>query len=136
MGTVFVAYGDHEGREVVLEFAAERARESGDDLYVYHVQETADESAREVHQEIQAVMERAAPDVSFRVEIEGGKGESDRTNVSTQKRLTDAILDPNREFEYVVMGNVVHGAVESLVLPSLTEAVLETREISVLLVPV
>ncbi|WP_459191283.1 universal stress protein [Halosimplex sp. J119] len=135
MGTIFVAYGD-EGRESVLEFAAERAVDGGHGLYVYHTKELADEEAAEVRAEIESVLDRLGVEVPVEIEIETGKGESDQSNVSSQKRLTDAISESGREFVYVVMGDVEHGAVESFVLPSMTEAVLETREVPVLLVPV
>jgi len=134
MGTIFVAYGEGR-RERVLEYAAGRAREAGDDLFVYHAQENADESGDEVRAEITLILEDAAPDVDAEVLIEEWRGESDETNVSGQKRLTDAIQGSDREWSYVVMGNVRHGAVESFVVPSMTEAVLELRTVPVMLVP-
>ncbi|MFC7141181.1 universal stress protein [Halosimplex aquaticum] len=135
MGTIFVAYGA-EGRESVLEFAVERATDGGHGLYVYHTKDIADEEAAAVRTEIESVLERVGAEVPVEITVETGKGESDQTNVSAQKRLTDAIVDADREFVYVVMGDVEHSAVESFVLPSMTEAVLETREVPVLLVPV
>lgn len=136
MGTIFVAYGDHRGNEDVLAFAAERAAASGDDLYVYHAQDTVDEDNESLRREIDAVIAERAPDVSYEVRVEPRQAESDRTNVSTQKRLVDAILEADREFVYAVMGDVEHGAVESITVPSMTKAVLETRSIPVVLVPV
>jgi nucleotide-binding universal stress UspA family protein len=136
MGTIFVGYGDHEGREGVLAFAAERAAASGDDLFVYHVEEASDESAAAIRGEVAAGIDRTAPGVEFEVHMAGPEKHSDRENVSKQKRLLDAITDPDREFEYAVMGNVEHGPVESLTIPSATEAVLESRSIPVVLVPV
>ncbi|WP_415379220.1 universal stress protein [Halosimplex sp. TS25] len=135
MGTIFVAYGG-DGRESVLEYAAKRAADAGHDLYVYHTKDVADEETREIRAEIESALDRTGLGVPAEVVIESGKGESDNTNVSAQKRLTDAIVGSDREFVYVVMGEVEHGAVESFVLPSMTEAVLETREVPVLLVPV
>jgi nucleotide-binding universal stress UspA family protein len=135
MATIFVAYGE-DGREGVLSFAAERARASGDDLFVYHYQETADEAADAVRSEVEAVLDEVAPDVAAEVVVEVGRGRSDETNVSSQKKLVDAIRERDPEWSYVVMGNVEHGTVESFVLPSLTEAVLDLRDVPVLLVPV
>ncbi|PSP99806.1 hypothetical protein BRC92_13455 [Halobacteriales archaeon QS_4_69_31] len=135
MPTIFVAYGGPEGREGVLAFAAERAAASGDDLYVYHAGESVDEEGDSLRQEIDGVVERTAPGTDYEVAIEPRQAESDATNVSTQKRLIDAIFD-DREFAYVVMGNVEHGAIESLTIPSMTEAVLDTHNIPVVLVPV
>jgi nucleotide-binding universal stress UspA family protein len=135
MGTIFVAYGDHKGRETVLEFAVERAVESGDDLFVYHVEESEDESPEAVREEIAAVVERTAPDVAFEARVAVPADHSDAANVSKQKRLLDAILSSGREYEYVVMGNVERGTVERFTIPSMTEAVLETRNIPVVLVP-
>jgi nucleotide-binding universal stress UspA family protein len=135
MATVFVAYGE-DGREDVLASAAERASESGDDLFVYHYQETASETAAEVREEIAAVLDEVAPAIDAEIVVEEGRGRSDETNVSSQKKLADAIQSDDREWAYVVMGNVQHGAVESFVLPSLTEAVLDLRSVPVMLVPV
>lgn len=135
MGTIFVAYGDHDERESVLAFAAERAAASGDDLFVYHIEEAEDESAAAVREEVAGVIERTAPDVEYVVNVAVADGHSDLTNVSKQKQLLDVITQSGREFEYVVMGNVEHGTVESFVVPSMTEAVLESRSIPVVLVP-
>lgn len=135
MATIFVAYGG-TGREAVLGFAAERAAASGDDLLVYHVQESAEETSGPVQSEIEAVMDGASTDVAYEVAIERREAESDETNVSQQKRLIDAVTDPDREFTYAVMGEVERGPIESITLPSMTEAVLETRSIPVVLVPV
>lgn len=136
MGTIFVAYGDHDERDRVLAFAAERAAASGDDLFVYHVEEAEDESPAAVREEVAAVVERVAPDVAFETRVSVPDSSSDRVNVSKQKQLLDVLTASGREFEYAVMGNVDRGAVESLVLPSMTEAVLESRSIPVMLVPV
>jgi|GEM_PF-1722629 len=135
MGTIFVAYGDHDERESVLAFAAERAAASGDDLFVYHIEEPEDESAATVREEVAGVIERTAPDVEYVVNVSTSDGHSDLTNVSKQKQLLDVITQSGREFEYAVMGNVEHGTVESFVVPSMTEAVLESRSIPVVLVP-
>jgi len=135
MATIFVAYGDHDERETVLAFAAERAAASGDDLYVYHAQEDH-EQPEPLREEVAAVIERTAPAVEYETSIDVPDVESDLTNVSKQKRLLDAILGTDREFAYVVMGNVERGPVERLALPSMTEAVLESRGVPVVLVPV
>jgi nucleotide-binding universal stress UspA family protein len=135
MGTIFVAYGDHDGRESVLAFAAERAAASGDDLFVYHIEEAEDQSAAAVREEVATVIERIAPDVDIEVNVAVNGEYSDRSNVSKRKRLLDVITRSGREFEYAVMGNVERGPVENLVLPSMTEAVLESQSIPVVLVP-
>lgn len=135
MGTIFVAYGGSlEERTTVLEFAAERAAASGDGLFVYHVQE-GDESDPDLRAEVQEVVERVAPGVPLEVDLNVSES-SESGNVSKQKRLTDAIVEGGREFEYAVMGEVEHGTIEGFVLPSMTKAVLDTHEIPVLLVPV
>lgn len=135
MGTIFVAYGGPEGRERVLEFAARRARASDDGLYVYHIPELAGDATDEVRAEIAAVLDRTAPDVTVEIAVDDRDRASDATNVSPTKRLVDAVLDADREFEYVVMGHVDRGTLERLTVPSMTEAVLETRSIPVVLVP-
>jgi nucleotide-binding universal stress UspA family protein len=136
MGTIFVAYGDDGAREEVLAFAAERAAAGGDDLFVFHVEEHSDESDAAIREEVAAVIDRTAPEVSHEVHVSGPETYSDRENVSKRKRLLDALTDTNREFVYAVMGNVEHGPVESLTIPSTTEAVLESRSVPVVLVPV
>jgi len=70
------------------------------------------------------------------VDLNAETDDTEAAAVSKQKRLTDAVLEGDREFEYVVMGEVEHGRIEELMLPSLTEAVLGTHEVPVLLVPV
>jgi nucleotide-binding universal stress UspA family protein len=135
MGTIFVAYGDHGEREQVLAFAAERAAASGDDLFVYHVEEAEEESPDAVREEVADAIERTAPGVDYEVNVAVHGEYSDRSNVSKQKRLLDVLTQSGREFEYAVMGNVERGAVESMVLSSMTEAVLESRSIPVVLVP-
>ena len=82
------------------------------------------------------MIDRTAPEVSHEVHVSGPETYSDRENVSKRKRLLDALTDTNREFVYAVMGNVEHGPVESLTIPSTTEAVLESRSVPVVLVPV
>lgn len=136
MGTIFVAYGDHDERERVLAFAAERASGSGDDLFVYHVGGADEESPGAVREEVAAVVERTAPDVEVETCVSVPDSRSDRSNVSKQKQLLDVLTASGRDFEYAVMGNVERGPVESLVIPSMTEAVLESRSIPVVLVPV
>lgn len=135
MGTIFVAYGG-TGRETVLEFAAERAAEAGDGLYVFHAQDSVDEDTAAVREEIQRVLDRTSADVPVEIDIDSNHPLSDETNVSGQKRLTDALLENDHTFTYTVMGNVQHGTVDSFVLASMTEAVLDTQSIPVLLVPV
>lgn len=136
MGTIFVAYGEPEDRNAVLEFAAEQAAPCGHDLHVYHTQESADESPREIREEIDAAMERTAPAVTYEVEIETEEEYSDQTNVSEQKRLTDALLRDDRDYEYAVMGDVERGSIEEFTHGSMTKAVLKTHAIPVLLVPI
>lgn len=134
MGAIFVAYGGSpEERSAVLEFAAERAAASGDGLFVYHVQE-GDESDPDLRAEVREMVERVAPDVPLEVDL-NVRENSESANVSKQKRLVDAIVESGREFEYVVMGEIEHGRIEGFSLPSMTQAVLDTHEIPVLLVP-
>jgi len=136
MGTIFVAYGGPERRTTVLEFAAEQAATSDHDLLVYHIQETSEDSARAIREEIDRVVQRIAPDLAVEVRIDTRDEISDETNVSERKRLIDAVLAPDRDYEYVVMGDIERGSIEGLAHASLTEAVLRTHAIPVLLVPV
>ncbi|WP_135663411.1 universal stress protein [Halorhabdus rudnickae] len=136
MGTIFVAYGQPGHRKPVLEFAAERASASDDELLVYHVQESKDETAKQLREEIEQVIEETDPTVAYTVEVNTRAGISDQTNVSKQKRLTDRLLELENDFEYVVMGDVERGTVAELAHSSMTKAVLETHALPVLLVPV
>lgn len=136
MGTIFVAFGSSENRNAVLEFAVEQAAASEHDLFVYHVQESEGESAQRIRDEIETVIQRTAPDVTFEVEIETRGEFSDRTNVSEEKLLTDAILESDRDYEYVVMGDSEHDFLDDLTHASMTETVLKTHAIPVMLVPV
>lgn len=138
MGTVFVAYGKESSREPVLEFAAERAAVAGDDLFVYHIRELDDPSDERIRTEIEEVIRRTAPDVDFEVSIGGldtQEGEYEQSRVSKRKQLLDTITATDRDYEYVVMGNVERGPIEEFVLSSMSEAVLDTRRIPVMLVP-
>lgn len=136
MGCVFVAYGEADHRVPVLEFALERAAAAGDELLVHHILEPSDPSADAVREEVASVVDRVAPEVPYDVRIDDRGVYSDASNVSRQKRLIDAILEDGREYAYVVMGNIERGAIEELTLSSMTEAVLETHAIPVMLVPV
>ncbi|UPV73209.1 universal stress protein [Halorussus limi] len=136
MGTIFVAFGGSEHRNTVLEFAVEQAAVSGHDLFVYHVQESEDESVEQIRDEIETVIQRTAPDVTFEVKIQGRGEFSDRTNIAEEKLLTDAILESDRDYEYVVMGDREHNFVDELLHPSMIETVLKTHAIPVMLVPV
>lgn len=136
MACIFVAYGVTESRVPVLEFAVERAMAAGDELLVHHIQESPEDSPDEIREEVAAVIERLAPDVQYEVRIDDHGVYSEDTNVSKQKRLIDAIMEDEREYAYVVMGNIERGTIEELTLSSMTEAVLETHAIPVMLVPV
>ncbi len=136
MPCVFVAYGATENRIPVLEFAAERATAAGDELLVHHIQEGPEGSAEAIRQEVAGIIDRLAPNVQYEVRIDDHGVYSEDTNVSKQKRLIDAILEDDREYAYVVMGNIERGTIEELTLSSMTEAVLGTHDIPVMLVPV
>ncbi|MFB6301158.1 MAG: universal stress protein [Halobacteriales archaeon] len=136
MGSIFVAYGGGDHRNAVLEFAVEQASASGYDLFVYHVQDSTTESVQSVREEIEAVVQRTDPHIVYEIEIDTRDEVSDRTNVSRQKRLVDAIHSGDREYEYVVMGDIERGSIEELTHSSMTEAVLETHTVPVLLVPI
>lgn len=136
MGTIFVAYGSSEHRDTVLEFAVGQAAVCEHELFVYHVQESEGESVKRIRDEIESVIQRTAPDVTFEVKIDTRGEFSDRTNVSEEKLLTDAILESDRDYEYVVMGHGEHDFLDDLIHASMTETVLETHAIPVMLVPV
>lgn len=136
MGTIFVAYGGGDHRNRVLEFAVEQAGTSGYELVVYHLHESKTESPQTIREEIEAVVQRTKPHLVYEIEIDTRETVADRTNVSRQKRLIDAILSDDRTFEYVVMGDVERGSIEEFTHSSMTEAVLATHAVPVLLVPI
>lgn len=135
MGTIFVAYGRSENRATVLEVAAEQAAVCDRDLFVYHVQESPDESVQQISDEIETVIQQTAPDITFEVDIETRDGFSERTNISEEKHVLDAIHDRDSDYEFVVMGHRKQGFLDELSHPSMTETVLESHTIPVLLVP-
>jgi len=136
MGTVFVAYGGSGRRQAVLEFAADQAAASGYDLVVYHARESTDEPVEEITEEIESVLQESAPGLVFEVQTDSREEISDRTNVSKHKRLTDAVLEADRDYEYAVMGHVQRGSIEEFARASMTKAMLEAHALPVVLVPV
>ncbi|MFB6077942.1 MAG: universal stress protein [Halarchaeum sp.] len=132
MGTIFVAYGEPGRRDAVLAAAAEQAAASGHRLLVYHVQEGADDDPDAVRADADAAL--SGTDIDYEVRVDAKEEFSDDTNVAPTKRLTDVVLDG--DYEYVVMGDVEHDALEQLTHPSMTRAVLELHAVPVLLVPV
>lgn len=139
MGTIFVAYGKEPHRETVLEFAAQRAAAADDDLFVYHIHESEDESDGRIRTGVEEVIRRTAPEIDFEVligRLETQEGGYERSKVSKQRQLLDMITANNRDYEYVVMGNVEQGLVEEFLLSSMSEAVLDTHKIPVMLVPI
>lgn len=136
MGTVFVAYGEPGGREAVLRFAAEQAGAAGHELLVYHVQEPESDPADALRAAVEATVAEVAPGLEVTVRVDSRNPVTDETNVSPAKRLVDAVLASVDDVEYVVMGDVERGSIDGLVHASLTEAVLDTHAVPVLLVPV
>ncbi|MFB6353863.1 MAG: universal stress protein [Halobacteriales archaeon] len=136
MGTIFVAYGEPGDREAVLRLAAEQAGAAGHDLLVYHVQEPESAPADVLRAEVDAVVADVAPDLEATVRVDPRDPVTDETNVSPAKRLVDAVLEEADDLEYVVMGDVERGSIDGLVHASMTEAVLDTHAVPVLLVPV
>ncbi|WP_122091177.1 universal stress protein [Halalkalicoccus subterraneus] len=139
MGTILVAYGKDPHRNTVLEFAVERAAAANDDLFVYHINEPEDNSPDQVRGEIEQVLQQTAPTVEFEIAIEelGTVQEKfEHSKVSKQKQLVDIIESSDRDYEYLVMGNIERGPIEEFFLSSMSEAVLDTYAIPVMLVPI
>lgn len=135
MGTVFVAYGEPEHRDTVLRFAAKQAANCDHDLFIYHIQESTADSIERIHEEAETVLEETAPQVPFSVHINTPDDTSGLSTPSKSKRLIDAILETDPDYEYVVMGDIERGSLEDLTHDSLTRAILKTHSIPVLLVP-
>lgn len=136
MGTIFVAYGESKHRNTVLKFAAKQAADCDHSLFIYHIQGSTVDSIKRIQEKVERVIEKTAPQVPFTVHINTPDEESGLTNLSKPKRLIDAILETDAEYEYVVMGDIERGPFEDLTHDSLTRALLETHSIPVMLVPV
>lgn len=135
MGAIFVAYGERDRRTDVLEFAVDRAASCGCDLVVYHIQEARSESASEVREEIESVVQGADSFLVYDIEIDRVENRSSETVRSKQELLHRAIFETDRDYEYAVMGQIERGPIEDITHPSMTKAVLDKRSIPVMLVP-
>lgn len=135
MGAIFVAYGERDGRADVLEFAVDQATSCGHDLVVYHVQEAESESPHEVREEIESVVQQRDPFVVYDIEIESLEDHSGEAGPSKQELLLGAVFETDRDFEYVVMGDIERGPIEDIAHSSMTRAILDEGSIPVLLVP-
>jgi nucleotide-binding universal stress UspA family protein len=129
MGGIFVAYGGRDHRTDVLEFAVEQAMSGGRDLVVYHVREDKSESVPEVREEIEFVVRKKDPSLVYDIEIDRQKDRSKR------ELLLEAVFETDRDFDYVVMGEIKRGPLEEITHSSLTKAVLNEHSIPVTLVP-
>jgi len=136
MGTIFVAYGRPQNRNTVLRFAARQAASCDHELFVYHIHESAEDSVTDVREEAETVLDEATPQVPFTVHINTPNGTFGPSTASKSERLLDAILETDPDYEYVVMGDIERGSLEALTHDSLTEAILRTHSIPVMLVPV
>lgn len=136
MGTVFVAYGGGEHRNVVLETATELASSGDHDLHVYHYAEDQMTPETRVRDEIRSVVQEVTPYVAYEIEIGGPATEAADESHSKETKLVDAIHRAEHELEYVVMGDVDRGPVEQFTHPSMTRAVLKKTSCPVMLVPV
>lgn len=139
MGTILVAYGKNPHRKTVLEFAIKRAAAANDELSVYHINEPEDDSSHQVRTEIEQTIQQAEPDVEFEVVIEDLETVQDKfeqSNVSKQKQLADTIESSDRDYEYIIMGDIERGPIEEFFLSSMSEAVLDTHALPVMLVPI
>ena len=136
MGIIFVAYGDREGRFDVLEFAVDQSASSDHDLLIYHILESPETSAKTVRTEIEQAMERMNPYIVYDIRIDELADRSTGSGETKSERIVDAISQPTQSFEYVVMGEIQRGPIESLTHSSLTRAVLKEGHVLVMPVPI
>jgi len=129
MGAIFVAYGERDHRTDVLEFAVEQAMSGGRDLVVYHVREDKSESVLEIREEIEFAVRKKDPSLVYDIEIDRLKDRSKR------ELLLEAVFETDRDFDYVVMGEIKRGPLEGITHSSLTKAILNEHSIPVMLVP-
>lgn len=120
----------------MLEFVAEQASASGFDLLVYHIQETPSESAMEVREAIESIVQGVDPYLVYDIVIERWDDRSGESDSSKQERLLEAIFGSDRDVEYVVMGEIERGPIEEFTHSSVPKAVLNERTIPVTLVPI
>lgn len=136
MAAIFVAYGERDRRTDILEFAVEQAMSCGHDLVVYHIQEAKSESVRKIREEIETVVQQVEPYIIYDTEIVRLDGKFGKTGKSKQEHLLRAIFGTDREFVYVVMGEIERGPIAEITHSSMTKAVLSEHSIPVLLVPI
>lgn len=139
MGTILVAYGKNPHRKTVLEFAIERAAATNDALFIYHINEREDKSPNEIRTEIEQTIQQAESGVEFEVAINNLNAVEkniEQSNDPKQKQLADMIESSDREYEYIVMGNIERGPIEGFFLSSMSEAVLNTHALPTMLVPI
>lgn len=136
MGTIFVAYGDREGRFDVLEFAVDQSASSDHDLLIYHILESQETSAKTVRTEIEQAMEQMNPYIVYDIRIDKLTDRSTGSGETKSERIIDAISQPRRYIEYVVMGEIERGPIEGITHSSLTRAVLKECDVPVMLVPI
>lgn len=136
MAAIFVAYGERERRTEILEFAVDQATSCGHELVVYHIQEAKSESVPEIREEIETVVQHVDPYLVYDIEIVRFDDQSRKTGRSKQEVLLRAIFETDREFAYVVMGEIERGPIAEITHSSMTKAVLNEHSIPVLLVPI
>ncbi len=136
MGTIFVAYGERDGRTEILEFALDQATRCDHEVFVYHIQEAESESVDEVRTEIETTVQERDAFLVYDIEIERVDGRAGSSARSKQELLLEAIFESDRDFDYVVMGEIRRGPLEGITHSSMTEAVLKTHDIPVTLVPI
>jgi nucleotide-binding universal stress UspA family protein len=119
-----------------LEFAVDQATTCGHELVVYHIQEAQSESVAEVRKEIETIVQQQDPYLVYDIEIDRWDSRSKERGQSKQNQLRKAIFETNRDYEYVVMGEIERGPIEGITHSSMTKAILKEHEIPILLVPV
>lgn len=135
MGTIFVAYGGGEHRNVVLERATELAASGDHDLLVYHLATDPQVSAPIVRDEITSVIEEVTRYVAYEIEIDSPAADSAPETQSKPARFLEALEGTDCDIEYIVMGAVDRGPVEQFTHHSMTSAVLDEGISPVMLVP-
>lgn len=135
MGTIFVAYGERDRRTDVLKFAVDQAMSCGHEVVVYHIQEIESESTAEVREEIESIVQKKDPFLVYDIEIDRLEASSREAGNSKQELLLSAIFETDRDFAYVVMGEVKRGRIEGITHSSMTQPVLDEHSIPVMLVP-
>lgn len=125
---LLVAYDESAAARRAARFAAQRAAMTGESVEVVHV--GTDVTVAEMREAVEGAFLDHDVVVGFRAVSAGG---SDEENVSVAVALAEVIADQG--YELVFVGNEARGLYYQLTVGSVSEALIEGRNVPVCLVP-